>query len=118
MTISILIGVTGCSGKFRNGNFVDKMFSKFDEDKDGFVDKTEYFAISTSRFERSDDNNDGKVSKKESLDTFIAKRFPSKVKKWFKNSDSDNKIVGISNSIPLLIEIIMGSFKPKLFKEV
>ncbi len=27
------------------------------------------------------------------------------------------EIVGISNSLPLLIEILMGSFKPKLFKE-
>ncbi|HIP55805.1 MAG TPA: hypothetical protein EYG97_02155 [Arcobacter sp.] len=27
------------------------------------------------------------------------------------------EIVGVSNSIPLLIEILMGSFRPKLFKE-
>jgi hypothetical protein len=27
------------------------------------------------------------------------------------------EIVGISNSLPLLIEILMGSFRPKLFKE-
>lgn len=89
VAISVVLGVTACGGKARHAHFGDKMFSKFDTDKDGFVDKTEYFAISTGRFERADDNKDGKVSKKESTETFIAKRFPSKIEQWLKESDLD-----------------------------
>ncbi len=86
---AIVLSSTGCAGKFGKGNFADKMFSKFDDDKDGFVDKTEFFAISTSRFKRTDDNGDSKISKKESQETFIAKRFPSKIKKWFIRNDTN-----------------------------
>ncbi len=82
------IATVGCFGKFKN--MPDRMFSKFDEDKDGFVDKTEYFAISESRFKRNDDNDDNKVSMKESKDNFIAKRFPEKMDKWFNESDLDH----------------------------
>ncbi len=35
----------------------------------------------------------------------------------FLDTFAREEIVGISNSLPLLIEILMGSFKPKLFKE-
>lgn len=87
--IGLLLGVTGCIGKFNSAYFGEKMFSKFDSDKDGYVDKTEYFAISTSRFERADENNDKKVSTKESKNTFIAKRFPKKIEQWFSKSDLD-----------------------------
>lgn len=86
---AIVVSSTGCVGKFGKGNFANKMFSKFDDNKDGFVDKTEYFAISTSRFKRADNNGDKKVSKEESKDTFIAKRFPSKIEKWFTRNDID-----------------------------
>ncbi len=35
----------------------------------------------------------------------------------FLDTFAREEIVGISNSLPLLIEILMGSFKPKMFKE-
>lgn len=35
----------------------------------------------------------------------------------FMDKFAKEEIVGISNSLPLLIEILMGSFRPKLFKE-
>ncbi len=35
----------------------------------------------------------------------------------FLDTFAREEIVGISNSLPLLIEILMGSFRPKLFKE-
>lgn len=37
--------------------------------------------------------------------------------KEFFEKFSKEEIVGISNAIPLLIEILMGSFKPRLFNE-
>ncbi|MEA1880483.1 MAG: hypothetical protein U9N11_07560 [Campylobacterota bacterium] len=83
--IGLAFVVNGCS----KGNMGDRMFSKFDSDSDGFVDKTEYFAISSARFERADDNNDEKVTQKEINDTFIAKKFPKKVATWLKESDLD-----------------------------
>lgn len=90
VAISIMATVS-CSGKYRGYKNMSKtMFNKFDEDKDGFVDKTEYFAISENRFKRSDDNDDNKVSLEESKDTFIAKRFPEKIAKSFNESDSNN----------------------------
>lgn len=35
----------------------------------------------------------------------------------FMDKFAQEEIIGISNSLPLLIEILMGSFRPKLFKE-
>lgn len=87
VTIILLTGVTGCAGKFGSKSFQDKMFSYYDENNDGFVDKMEYFSISNSRFEKIDDNEDGKVTEEEAKKTFIAKRFPSKIKQWFLKSD-------------------------------
>ena len=87
VVIAVVLTSTGCAGKFGHAKFEDKMFSKFDEDKDGSVDKTEYLEVSSTRFERADDNGDSKVSKEESENTFIAKRFPSKMQKWFYAND-------------------------------
>lgn len=81
----IALVVSGCS----KGNMGDKMFSKFDSDSDGFVDKTEYFSMSSGRFDRADTNDDKKVTIEELKDTFIAKRFPKRVDIWFEKSDLD-----------------------------
>ncbi len=35
----------------------------------------------------------------------------------FIEKENIEKLVGMSNIIPLIIELIMGSFRPKLFKE-
>jgi len=40
-----------------------------------------------------------------------------KLSEDFFTTFAKEEIIGISNSIPLLIEILMGSFRPKLFKE-
>lgn len=87
VSMGILLGVSGCAGKFGHGNYENKMFSKYDKNQDGFVDKNEYFAVSSSRFERADTNNDGKVSKEEAQNTFIAKIFPEKIETWFNETD-------------------------------
>lgn len=96
ITVALVFAVASCDGRPDRSDFGNKMFSKFDTDNDNFVDKTEYFAISTGRFERADDNKDDKVSQKESKNTFIAKKFPSKAEQWFNDSDI-NKDGYISN---------------------
>ena len=39
------------------------------------------------------------------------------VSQKFLDTFAKEEIIGISNSLPLLIEILMGAFRPKLFKE-
>lgn len=90
LTIGAVLLSTGCMGKYNHGDFGNKMFTKYDDDKNGYVDKTEYFLVSQSRFERADENDDKKVSKEESKETFIGKYFPEKIAKWFKQSDLDS----------------------------
>lgn len=93
LIVSMLLSMIGCVGKFGGGfggeRFKDKMFLKYDSDNDNYVNKTEYFLVFEARFKRSNDNKDSKVSKEESANTFITKRFPDKINKFFTKSDTN-----------------------------
>jgi len=80
---------TGCAGKFSPSKMGDKMFSKYDTNKDGFVNKKEHLEIALNRFNRADDNEDAQVTKEEITNTRFGKIFPDMVENFFKKYDLD-----------------------------
>lgn len=81
---------TGCGGKYAHGNFGNKIFSKYDRNEDGYINKKEHLSIAMKRFERADDNEDGKVTREELKDNRFTKRFPNLVDNYFAQNDLDN----------------------------
>ena len=90
---------TGCAGKFSPNKMGDKMFSKYDTNEDGFVNKKEHLEIALNRFDRADDNEDKKVTNDEIKDTRFGKIFPSLIENYFKKNDLDNDGVVIKAEI-------------------
>jgi len=70
-----------------NGQFGTKIFTKCDDNKDGFLNKTEYLKMSTKRFNRMDKNQDKMVTFKELSTTFLAKVMPMIATSWFERND-------------------------------
>lgn len=85
LAISGLFLATGCSKE----DFGSRMFSKFDTNGDNFVSKPEYINVSTSRFEKVDDNNDNKVTLKEAMENRFAKKMPEIIKSIFNKYDTN-----------------------------
>ncbi len=106
------ISLTACSGSQPRKHNPNAMFEKFDEDRDGFVDYAEYSAVNYARLIRADKDEDDRVSIQESEQTFIGKRFPNKMKQWFKSTDLDN------NSFISKLEMDEKSKKDFLKKDV
>ena len=88
--ITSVVLATGCAGKFKHEKFSNKIFSKYDENGDGYISKKEHLDIALERFERSDKNDDGKVSKEELKELRIAKKMPNFVDAYFKNNDHNS----------------------------
>ncbi|MEA3497796.1 MAG: hypothetical protein U9R16_01935 [Campylobacterota bacterium] len=79
-----------------NGKFGSKIFIKCDENKDGFLNQSEYLEMSTKRFKRMDANKDLTVTFTELKNTQLAKIMPKFALSWFSKNDLDeNKIVTI-----------------------
>lgn len=89
LVITGVLFTTGCTGKFHKGNFENNMFQKLDNDSDGFVSKKEHFQIAVERFDRSDDNEDGKITKEELKECRFAKIMPYFVENYFAKNDLD-----------------------------
>jgi hypothetical protein len=72
-----------------NKKFGSKIFIKCDSDKDGTLNKKEYFNMSDKRFKRMDTNKNKKVSLKELKETQLAKIMPILAFDWFNRHDLD-----------------------------
>ena len=89
LVIATVLGSIGCAGKFSHNKIKDKMFLKYDTNKDGYVNKKEHLEIAINRFYKADNNEDGKVTKVEIEYTRFGKIFPSMVENFFKKNDLD-----------------------------
>lgn len=90
LLVTGVIFTTGCTGKFYKGAFENKVFDRFDKDKISGLSKKEYLNLVLYRFKKIDNNNDGKITKKELKKC----RFSKLQKDYFKKYDlNNNKIV-------------------------
>jgi len=103
LVIATALFSTGCAGKFSKGDFGNKMFSKYDTNEDGFLNKKEHLEIALNRFNRADDNEDAQLTKEEITDTRFGKIFPGIIENFFKKNDLDK------NGVVTKAEIISNS---------
>ncbi|MEA2091783.1 MAG: hypothetical protein U9O83_05420 [Campylobacterota bacterium] len=91
---ALVVGLmsSGCAGKFRGGDMSSHMFNKYDQTEEGLVTESSYIEVAISRFERTDDNGDNNVTKKESEESRFGQFMPGVMEHWFDKNDinSDN----------------------------
>ena len=90
LVVSSIFLMAGCAGKYHKGNFENKMFEKYDANGDNYVNENEYLDVMTQRFDRCDDNQDGKITKEELRESRFMKRMPSSVDDYFETNDLNN----------------------------
>jgi Ca2+-binding EF-hand superfamily protein len=93
LTTLLVTGViltTGCAGKFGNGNAENKFFKRFDKNSDGYLSKKEYLDTKLERFDRTDDNDDGKITMAEMKESRFSKIVPSFIDRFFETNDLNN----------------------------
>lgn len=81
-------------GKFDRTAMLDRMFERYDTNKDGVVTLEEFIAKADAQFDKIDANHDGVIDKAE-IETWIGRRAPSDAVQRFiamHDLDGDGKI--------------------------
>ena len=98
--VALARGPGGCGpmggpmGGPMRGAMVEKMFERFDVDKDGAVTTAEFLAVAAAPFDKIDANHDGVLDKTE-IETWIGRRAPEEAMKHFlamHDLDGDGKV--------------------------
>jgi Ca2+-binding EF-hand superfamily protein len=93
LATALLMSV-GCAGHYKHGGYANKAFEKYDEDDNGMVTQDEFANIVKERFNRCDDNNDGKVTFSEYKESKFSKFMPDMANRIFDRYDLDrNQVV-------------------------
>ncbi len=98
ITITALVAVvlmsSGCAGKYRGGDMSSHMFNKYERNDNNLVTEKVYTDVAVSRFERTDANDDNRVTKQESEESRFAKFMPGIMEHCFERNDinSDNVV--------------------------
>ena len=72
------------------------------KNSDGYLSKKEYLDTNLERFDRSDDNNDGKISLSEMKENRFAKMVPGFIDRFFETNDlNGDSIVSRSEIIEI-----------------